>query len=533
MYNNDKIPYNIPIKNDNEISMAYGNLIDKFTDLNILNKDGEIKDMNKNNEFIKYHDDNFNKKIGKYTFGLDKIIPWENSNFIFSGGLLFDILRDRFSQDLMDIDLFFYGSEKSKIETINKLLNNLDKNQYDYLIGIHKSVIYIFIQGIPRIIQLIMTNKSTPESIISEFDLIHLMFYTNGNEIYHSKKITQWYDYLKKYNNGHNGFSYLLNKNIHKTFNKDRIIKYIERKVIPSKIIKQNLNWILNSEETFKYLKNKKQIKFYKTTYNLTKYYDGENIDFKKIDKSRFDLCSIFRCRVNYNKLVSYNDFLGDIDVIGSFAQYMKTPVIEIVKNIERTDLNLEKLKDDDYYTNNHSQFYKLHKYGYCSFGTIYRIVNEDSMYIPCYFVNSEKITDDKNREILKMYFDVNDEKVIEYLIRKLNKYKILDALNCNMIGNELLQSKYEFDKSNIYMPFDSNMLKTNKKTIRICTKLYDHDINDFYETNNYGIFDELETKNHKEINCLFATSIILGTSNNEIKYLDVNLLPLYIFTHF
>jgi hypothetical protein len=87
------------------------------------------------NNYIEYHLDNYLTKLGQYTFGLDKVIPWTESNFVFSGGLLYDILTDRFNQNLMDIDLFFYGNAKSKHKTINKLLDNLDLEQYNYLIG--------------------------------------------------------------------------------------------------------------------------------------------------------------------------------------------------------------------------------------------------------------------------------------------------------------------------------------------------------------------------------------------------------------
>jgi len=134
-------------------------------------------------KYNEYQNINFEKKLGKYTFGLDKVIPWEDSNFVFSGGLLYDIITERFSQDLMDIDLFFYGSVESKIKTMNKLFDNLDKNQYSYLFGYNRSVIYIFIQGIPRIIQLIMTNKTNPESIINQFDLMEINYIVQPKQL--------------------------------------------------------------------------------------------------------------------------------------------------------------------------------------------------------------------------------------------------------------------------------------------------------------------------------------------------------------
>jgi len=189
-------------------------------------------------KYTEYNDEEFIQKLGEFTFGLDKIIPWEDGNFVCSGGLLFDIITNKFSHDLMDIDLFFYGSIESKISTINKLLNNLDKNQYYYLIGNNRSVIYIFIQGVPRIIQLIMTDKMDPESIINEFDLSHVMSYTDGEKIYCSKIALEYLNAKTKFQKENT-----ININ---HYHKNRIIKYMERGVFESKSIMDKYNFVLH-----------------------------------------------------------------------------------------------------------------------------------------------------------------------------------------------------------------------------------------------------------------------------------------------
>lgn len=132
----------------------------------------------------------------------------------------------------MDIDLFFYGSMKEKIKTINKLFDNLDLNQYSYLIGNNRSVIYVFIQGIPRIIQLVMTDKSNPESIINDFDMTHVTSYSDGNKLFCSTKTLEYLD------------TKLKNSIKSKYLHKNRIIKYIERGILNDNIMLTNYNWI-------------------------------------------------------------------------------------------------------------------------------------------------------------------------------------------------------------------------------------------------------------------------------------------------
>ena len=473
-----------------------------------LNSELEIK------KYTEYMDDEFIQKLGKFTFGLDKIIPWEDGNFVFSGGLLLDIITNRFSQDLMDIDLFFYGSTKSKISTINKLLNNLDKNQYYYLIGNNRSVIYIFIQGIPRIIQLIMTDKDEPQSIINQFDFSHLMSYSDGEKIYCSKEVLEYINAETKFQKENAVKIYCHHKN--------RIIKYMERGVIKNNVLMDNYNFVLNEFDSDKYIMSKKQIKLYKLTYNLTRYPDGEQIDFTKFDMLKIKFLDYFGCCVNYDKLDNHN-YIEDVDMFGAFVQYMNVEKAEDIID----DIILE--KKSELYINLDNYNFKINKN--CGYNRLLSIEQEYSIYIPCDFISSELIEKDLNGNIvLKIIFEIKNKSVIKYLTTKLNKYRLLDSINSYTLSNTSNRLKHDLEESKIYMPFDETIDESDK--LKICSKIYNGDINDFYSLNDFGIFDILNEQ--PIVNCLFDIVIFMNrTITNDVskmKYLDINLRPRYIF---
>jgi len=501
----------------------------------------EEKTENKNINYTSFTDctdENFKKKLGKYTFGLDKIIPWEDLNFIFSGGLLYDIITNRFSQDLTDIDLFFYGSLESKLGTINKLLDNLDKNQYSYLIGHYRSVIYIFIQGIPRIIQLIMTDKNGPESIINQFDLMHLKSFTDGNKLFCFPEVIE---HLKK---GMKTSIYKIMLN--KFFHKNRIIKYTERGVLSKNIMTENYHWILSQNEALKYINYKKQIKLYKTTFNLTKYFDNKIIDFMNFDKNKICLFDYFHCYVEYCKLDNH-DFIENVDMFGSFAEYFGVKKNELISGT----LNLNETNEiipvnNKFYTNiNKCELVLEKNYNYLS--KLFYISGDKTIYIPCNFIKTNDINfktnninfktnnqEDENK-ILNMNFEIKNKNIINYLKTKINKYFILDSLNISKIGIDLIESKYKLDLNNIFMPFTNEDNSNNYKddSLIICSKLYNKDIDEFFEINEFGILDTLQPD--ENINCLFDIVIYLSVSKNQqrkkkIDYIDINLKLRYIY---
>ncbi len=466
--------------------------------------------------------DNFRKKLSQYTMSLSSIIPWEESNFVFSGGLLYDIIIDRYNENLSDIDLFFYGSIESKITTINKLLDNLDKNEYNYLIGKKNSVINIFIQGIPRMIQLIMTDKTNPESIIDEFDLNHVKSYTDGDKLYCS---TEFLNYFKTHET-----QYI--PHIHK----NRIIKYFERGIIKHNILFDNKyhNWILKKQDTENYLSEKMQKNIYKKTQNLTKYLNGTQIDFNKFISNQLDLNDIFNCTINYNKTFNNRNFVENMDMFGKFTDYFNKTKYEILKSSSiyeksvsmTTDIyNCNYIHDvNKKYMYEKNKFYQLHMY------------NKENMcesdnyavYCSCEFIKFEKITEN-NEKIIKIYFKVQNDNVIEYLKKKLNMNLINSSLIISFLHHKYFNNRIKI-ASNINNITSSIVSDENNEFI-VCSKLYESDIEEFINLNGQNILNDLNNlESSKQVHCLFKIDIFSLKQDHTIKHLDVNLNLKYIF---
>lgn len=120
----------------------------------------------------------------------------------------------------------------------------------------------------------------------------------------------------------------------------------------------------------------------------------------------------LFGCEVNYNKLDNY-DFMEGVDMFGAFAQYMGTKKEEILNSIE--NLN----QSDKYYN---IKKYNLKHTLMCGCSSLYNLDGEKSIYILCNFIkNDEIIHDEMNNKILKIYFEITDNKIINYLKTKIN----------------------------------------------------------------------------------------------------------------
>jgi hypothetical protein len=513
---------------------------------NESNKKSDNNDIkvDKNN-YIEYQCDNFFQKLGQYTFGLDKVIPWEDSNFVFSGGLLYDIITGRFEQNLMDIDLFFYGDLKSKHNTINKLLDNLDKEQYYYLIGYNGSVIYIFIQGIPRIIQLIMTNKKNPEEIIDSFDVTHVMSYSDGKKIF-SNPIT-----IEQF---------VTKKTTIKIMHKNRLIKYLERGLDCKDLLLKDYNFVINSEEKEKILKSHVQRKLYNSTYNLTRYPNEltSQIDFTKFLQNKIDLKSYFGCTVNYNKLNNH-DFKENVNMFGAFADYMHTKTSIILNKCEKINESLSDVVDIH-------NFELQQILSDQSNGVLFSLFKNSLIYTKCKFIKAEMFTKDlkknnyeyiyeesdeesdeeinekinekiikKNQYLIKLFIEINDEEVINYLRHKINNKQLLKHLDFKYVCDKKMDNKKLIDlikildEDKISFPFVvSDGQEQNPNKLIICASLWENSIIKF-EHNSGKIIDRLVPG--QDINCILNLSVYVKTNNyKNVEFIDVNLCPEYIF---
>jgi len=272
-------------------------------------------------------------EFDNYTYDLLKVVPFDNKNIIFSGGLLFDIIRSNNKFDykkLIDIDLFLFGDNNRKLATIETIISNIKKTygEQNIFVGMNYSVIDIFIKSIPRIIQIVCTDYDTAEDCIDRFDFYHLMSYYDGITVYSNEKAVEC---LKN-----NMTS--INKNIqHPSFL--RIIKTLNRGL---KIDNYNKNFnIITMNDFYKYNKYNDQIELYKITNNLTDEYNDEKLfrlfDVKTYDQKKLILNGNFR---RYNKSTEKEQKTN----IGQIADY------KLVKfNYEEASMYLYNIKCDGF----------------------------------------------------------------------------------------------------------------------------------------------------------------------------------------
>lgn len=121
-----------------------------------------------------------------FTFGLIDYIPL-SYDIVFSGGSLYDIVTNNVNaiNDFTDLDIFVTNIDKVNRDILIKIiLTNLTaagKVCYAFNMG---AIHYIFVENIPRMIQVIFTNFNTPGDIINNFDASHVKMYYTGQEIY-------------------------------------------------------------------------------------------------------------------------------------------------------------------------------------------------------------------------------------------------------------------------------------------------------------------------------------------------------------
>lgn len=201
------------------------NKLKKGTELNIaeLNENAYVKTFDfvnllnyKNSSDIKILQvDNYNRKdfkheniigteeqfknnLNDYTFGLINCIPL-SKQVIFSGGSLYDIITENYDQEsknkFVDIDIFCTRNVNI-INLLETIIKNLIANKYTcYVNQISNTVFYIFIEGIPRMIQLIHSKFKYAEDIINTFDSTHVQNYYNGINVYSSIKNLKYLQY--------------------------------------------------------------------------------------------------------------------------------------------------------------------------------------------------------------------------------------------------------------------------------------------------------------------------------------------------
>ncbi len=249
--------------------------------------------------------DNLSQIISTNTWGLDKFINFEDSNIIFSGGLLFECIRkpnDKFdTNSLFDIDLFLFGNKDNKISTYNKIIKNLSDAGLEIILGFNRSVVYIFVKDIPRIIQLVFTDFDTPEQIIDSFDFVHLQSYWNGSNLYTKS----------------NAFTHIENLTTDINYRPciNRYIKYDLRGINLDNILYQEYDFVFGDKQYYGFIN-----RFSQNLENIQKLF--ENNSDKQIDEMKKILTDNF-------KLALLDNLETQVDLFGKFTNYTNDNIIE------------------------------------------------------------------------------------------------------------------------------------------------------------------------------------------------------------
>jgi len=494
-------------------------------------------------KYTEYKDEEFNTKLGKFTFGLDKVIPWEKTNFILTGGLLYDVLTNNFSHELMDIDLFFYGTIELKLEILQELMMNLDLNQYDWMIGYIGSVIYLFIQGIPRIIQLIMTDKNSPEEIIDTFDLTHIQMYYQNEVVYGTElAISQLETKTTDSTNTH--------------FVPYRLIKYFEKGLNIGDKIFSNDNFIssLLTEKIYNY---RRQHKIYIITNNLSIYPDGTHIDFANWDKKKLDLGRKYfdKCKIYYTK-PNNKEILSDVNMVGQFLNYFHINKNHMEQKLfNNKDGWMENLNYTYKQVDDNDILYSSNGRGHSFQDTRSVFINNYELtcfYLPCEFIKYEDFYyyyDCSDKEMIKksirIYFKLTNKDIINRMLHIIDYDKIKSKIDddCDIYQEKKTSLKKLLKDWNgkIGVPFENTFQypKANKYNHStefidvddgLVIKSYIYNLKKFDEINEFNTFKKLVQG--QKVYCMFKFFTYINHQNKfpfYINTIDVNLQLMYI----
>lgn len=145
--------------------------------------------------------DTFIERFDEYTHGLFKKspnpevedgeeFPWQG--VVIAGGSIMQMLRNDYRpRKNSDIDMFIVASDYKASQDILKKLIRWWSGPKTYF-GIRSSVIYLYIEDIPRSFQIICTSTKTPYQLISRFDTSQIQCCFFQSEYYNSTKFPVW-----------------------------------------------------------------------------------------------------------------------------------------------------------------------------------------------------------------------------------------------------------------------------------------------------------------------------------------------------
>jgi hypothetical protein len=375
------------------------------------------------------------ERFDAHTKDILDCIPFTYGNIIFSGGLLFDNITKHklFDVDkLADIDLFIFGDDDQKLKTIQKIVDNL-KNEYDIVMGVNRSVIDIFIIGVPRIVQIICTNYRTAHEVIDNFDLCHLMSYFDGNNMIITPKAKECIlnNYAK------------LNEKYEKRLKYSRIVKTISRGLNVDKLL-QNVHLFLQHDYDH-YEKYIEQVKYYVDTHNLTHSFYQRQI-FELFQLNEYDSKNIV---LNGNFDNYTQSTMSDNDIHEDHIKDLN--IIDSGSNINRT-----------------LKMFKLSKYN--------NLLIKGRVISTCANDRYRVGPEDHSMRIL---FEVTDSKFISYFIKLTHEIK-----------KRMLDSKKIKPSSIFNIPIKPSKVLTSYKYHELANKL-EHDEIIGYNSSNFDKYLE------------------------------------------
>jgi hypothetical protein len=147
--------------------------------INILN----YPVITENKKFITTHKE-LSSNIKTVTYDLLQYIPLGH-DVIYSGGSLFDIATNNLDDNHLFTDLDIFAVKTvDKNALISTIIQNLVAARKICYCFNKDAIHYIFIEGVPRMIQLIFTNFYNAEDIINSFDSSHVKMYYDGYCLY-------------------------------------------------------------------------------------------------------------------------------------------------------------------------------------------------------------------------------------------------------------------------------------------------------------------------------------------------------------
>ena len=242
--------------------------------LPVVNYNYEEKLKQFKNRYVTVDHKTFKVLYQDFTYGLLNNLP-KNCSYIHSGGSLHDILTHNFfsttslmsytklpydltriikmyydeNEEIIDLDIFLYSdSLEDKLQFIREYIITL-MTQYTVYVTPKTSLVDIQILGVPRTVQLILSDEKSPIDIVSKFDCSHVMMYYQNNKLFMNKQCKK----ALKSQISH----YMINDT---NFDR-RIYKIIKRNykvsLVPLSIMNKNCQQFLSRDIDFEFLKKR------------------------------------------------------------------------------------------------------------------------------------------------------------------------------------------------------------------------------------------------------------------------------------